>query len=135
MPQGVPGAGTCWCVPCVPPCPGTLLPSLCPTCPVAQCPRAQLHSGTGTQPQAEDTDITCSLGLPLFWRVARTRSVSQIRLFSDVISHHGSCCCLCLSSFLNLVIETIRDEICSEQRRWLHEKLIFLRAVSKHSIF
>lgn len=47
------------------------------------------------------------------------------QLFSDVISRHGLCCCLRLAPFLNLVIETVRDVVCSERLKWLHIKLIF----------
>lgn len=116
----VPGQSELWGQPCPVVCPeqgcvGVCHPGHSAPFPVSHLPCVTLpmcaaHSGPGRQPQAGDTDRTCSLGLPLFWRAARTRSVSQTRLFPDVIPHHGLCCCLCLSSFLNLVIETIRDE-------------------------
>lgn len=129
----VPRAGMCWWVPMPPPALHCSCPTVTGSAAGEGTPVAHPHGGISIQHWGAAPDWEHRYNLLVWFAFALQScsacSVSQTQLFSDVSSHHSSCCCLCFSSFLNLVIETIRAEICSEQLKWLHEKTDFLRAV------
>lgn len=126
-------------------CPHTLLPSPCMQL-GDQCWRENTHSSLVVHTlnallcvqvlgglQTENAGITFFLSI---WSGVLHRYVQGLKrffhqLFSHMISYYDLCCCLCLSCFLNLVIETIRDAVSYRTTQMVTHKTIFFESSFK----